>query len=104
MAQTNDGAGKVGHPHPASASGPVIYLKRPKVRDYVHKSEEYQQVGIPEYWIVDFYQQQMTVFTHKRGRWTERIVRPPAKYKTSLLPGFEFDLTPIFEAAAAVPE
>jgi Uma2 family endonuclease len=71
-------------------------------RDYREKPEEYLSFGVLEYWIIDADKAQMTVLRRRAGKWQERIVRAPEKYRTHLLPGFEFDLTPVFEAANQV--
>jgi len=73
-------------------------------RDYEEKREEYLQFGVLEYWIVDAAKGEILVLRRFRGRWTERPVRPPQTYKTRLLPGFELDPAPVFEAAAMAGE
>ena len=45
-------------------------------------------VGIRGYWIGDSSEGRMTVFSRWRGHWKKQIVKPPAKFKTSVLPGF----------------
>jgi Uma2 family endonuclease len=71
-------------------------------RDYVEKRDEYLQFGIREYWIIDATRQQMLVLRRSGGRWLERVVTSGEKYISRLLPGFEFDLNAVFEAAHAV--
>jgi Uma2 family endonuclease len=58
-------------------------------RDYVERPEEYLRLGVMEYWIVDPDEGLMKVLRRSRGEWAERVVRPPAAYRTRLLPGFE---------------
>jgi Uma2 family endonuclease len=70
-------------------------------RDYVEKREEYFQFGVREYWIIDAARQEMLVLRRSGGRWVERIVGAEEKYKSRLLPGFEFDLKLVLEAARA---
>ena len=70
-------------------------------RDYVEKREEYLIFGIREYWIVDAYKQQMLVLTRRGGKWTQRVIRPPEIYQTKLLPGYEFNIGKVFEAAVS---
>jgi Uma2 family endonuclease len=61
-------------------------------RDYDEKPSEYLAFGIQEYWIVDGFKKQMTVLSRFRGQWKEKIVKPPQKYASRLLPGFSLDL------------
>ena len=68
-------------------------------RDYDEKPDEYLQFGIREYWILDAEKQEMTVLKRFGGRWVKKVVRPPEKYKTRLLPGLEFDCGAVFKAA-----
>jgi Uma2 family endonuclease len=68
-----------------------------KFRDYEEKPEEYLQLGVREYWIVDAKKGLMKVFRRSRGRWSEREIRPPTVYKTALLPGFEFSIESVFK-------
>jgi Uma2 family endonuclease len=68
-------------------------------RDYEEKPEEYLRFGITEYWIIDADERKMLVLRRSRGRWAERTIRPPDRYRTRLLPGFEFLTDPVFEAA-----
>jgi Uma2 family endonuclease len=70
-------------------------------RDYEEKREEYFRFGVTEYWIIDADRQEMLVLRRRGGRWVERVVRPPEIYRPRLLPGFEFDCAPVFEAANA---
>jgi len=42
---------------------------------------------------------EMLVLKRYAGRWVKRIVRPPEKYKTRLLPDLEFDCGAVFKAA-----
>ena len=66
-------------------------------RDYVEKPEEYLRLGVGEYWIVDADEGLMKVLRRSRGRWVEAVVRPPAVYKTRLLPGFEFSIAKVLD-------
>jgi Uma2 family endonuclease len=70
-------------------------------RDYEEKRDEYLAFGVREYWIVDADRQEMTVHRRRAGRWQKSTVAAGAIYRTSLLPGLEFHLTPIFDAARA---
>jgi Uma2 family endonuclease len=70
-----------------------------ELRDYHEKRQEYFDVGVKEYWIFDARRQEMLVLRRGRGQWTERTIRAGKTYTTRLLPGLEFDCTPVFEAA-----
>jgi hypothetical protein len=68
-------------------------------RDYDEKPEEYLRIGVKEYWIVDADKQVMVVMRRSRGRWALTTVEPPAIYRTRLLPGLEFSIEAVFDAA-----
>jgi Uma2 family endonuclease len=68
-------------------------------RDYEEKPEEYLQFGVREYWIIDLDRDEMLVLRRSGGRWARRVVKPGERYRTRLLPDFEFDLAAVFEAA-----
>jgi Uma2 family endonuclease len=61
-------------------------------RDYQIKPAEYLTFGVKEYWIVDADKNQMTVLTRWRAQWQTKVVKPPAKNKTPLLPKFSLDV------------
>ena len=63
------------------------------------KTQEYLQFGVSEYWIIDAEQCVMKVLRSSRGRWAEAAIRPPATYRTRLLPGLEFSIEAVFGAA-----
>ena len=52
-----------------------------------------------EYWIVDGRDKVMVVMRRVRNRWVETHVKPPAIYRTRLLPGLEFSCGDVFRAA-----
>ncbi len=68
-------------------------------RDYHEKPEEYLRFGVKEYWIVDTDERVMVVMRRSRGRWVTTTVRPPVMHRTRLLPGFEFSIETVFNAA-----
>jgi Uma2 family endonuclease len=70
-------------------------------RDYVEKREEYLQFGIREYWIIDAQREEMRVLRRRGEKWHERTIRPPEVYRPRSLPGLEFDVARVFEAARA---
>jgi Uma2 family endonuclease len=71
---------------------------RDRRRDYVEKRQEYREAGVKEYWIVDWFQRQMTV-AFADG--TERVVRETETYSTPLLPGFDLPLSLLLARADA---
>lgn len=58
-------------------------------RDYLDKRSEYQAHGVREYWVIDRYRRQMTVF-YLDG--SERTVAESETYESTLLPGFQLPL------------
>lgn len=68
---------------------------RDRKRDYVHKRQEYEEIGVREYWVIDRFRRQMTVF-HGPDL---QIVPESEIYRTNLLPGFELDLAKLFADA-----
>jgi len=68
-------------------------------RDYHQKPEEYLRLRVKEYWIVDAEKRLMIVMRRSRGRWIERTIRPPAGYRTRLLPGLVFSCSDVFKTA-----
>jgi len=70
-------------------------------RDYEEKPEEYLRFGVAEYWVIDDDRQQMLANRRARGRWVSRVVPPGETYIARILPGFEFALAPVLEAARA---
>jgi len=69
-------------------------------RDYNQKPEDYLQFGVKEYWIIDGEKQCMTVRQRVSGKWATRVVtRDDEKQTTHQLPGFEFDLKRVLDAA-----
>ncbi len=71
-------------------------------RDLVVKRQEYAEAGIPEYWIVDPEEAQITVCSLPDGgeEYEEAGVYGPGERAESvLLAGFGVDVTAVFEAA-----
>ena len=68
-------------------------------RDYEEKRDEYRMLGIREYWVIDRFRRQLTVF-----RGDEEIVLNEADhYHPPLLPGFELPLAKILQFADRYP-
>jgi Uma2 family endonuclease len=70
-----------------------------ETRDYDQKPEEYLAFGVMEYWIVDAAKEEVLAMRRSGGKWAKRVLKPGEKYKTRLLPGFEFDVAAVFAAA-----
>jgi len=66
--------------------------------DYHLKPEEYLALGVQEYWIVDPAKGEVLVRQRWRSQWRERIIRPPQRYSSQMLPDFEFDCEGFFAA------
>ena len=66
--------------------------KKAFLRDYEEKRAEYLEIGAKEYWVIDRFQRQMTVFFSPPTEPSSRIVTELEKYSTPLLPGFELPL------------
>jgi Uma2 family endonuclease len=64
-------------------------------RDYEVKPAEYLSFGIDEYWIVDGFQQKITVLSRWRGQWEQKVFKPGQKYITPRLPGFSLEAKPV---------
>lgn len=73
-------------------------------RDYVEKSEEYEALGVREYWILDFDTQEMLVHYRHKGRWLVKSVLPPDLHRTRVLPGLEFSCETVFAAAQKIAD
>lgn len=70
--------------------------KQNRLRDYIAKRDEYQSIGIGEYWVINRFDRTMTVF---RAGAAERIVKESEVYSTDVLPGFELHLEKLLAAA-----
>jgi Uma2 family endonuclease len=74
----------------------VSKAKRDWRRDFIDKRREYREAGVKEYWVIDRFRRQMTVF---RGRQTMTFKEGDV-YTTELLPGFKLPLAKLFAIAA----
>lgn len=67
--------------------------------DLVKKKEEYAKADIPEYWIVDPDEQHIRVLKLEAGEYVEGSPFHPGDAAASnLLPGFEVDVTAVFDS------
>lgn len=65
----------------------------------VLKRDEYLQAGVQEYWLIDRFDQSMTVFRFNVGQIETITLSRTETYSTSLLPGFELPLARILDEA-----
>jgi Uma2 family endonuclease len=78
----------------------VFAGRRSWKRDYIEKRDEYVALGVIEYWVINRFERQMTVFRKKRkGGFTEQVVAEREAYRCDLLPGFELDLARLIAVA-----
>lgn len=68
---------------------------RDRRRDHVEKRQEYQEIGVKEYWVIDRFLRVMTAY---RGTETITIAENEV-YTSPLLPGFELSPGRLFAAA-----
>lgn len=73
--------------------------RRNWMRDYVQKRDEYLAIGVKEYWIVDRFQRDLTIYTAGPDGPQERIVSETQVYTTPLLPGFQLPLAQLLAAS-----
>lgn len=70
--------------------------KRSRLRDYVEKRQEYMELGVSEYWLIDRFRRTLTVYkTDER----ELVIQENQSYRTPLLPGFELPLANLLAVA-----
>ncbi len=74
----------------------VSKSSRDRRRDYVEKRREYAEAGVKEYWVIDRFARDMTVF---RGMDETLVVKEGECYSTPLMPGFELPLAKLFARA-----
>ncbi len=66
--------------------------KRNWLRDYEEKRDEYMEIGIQQYWIINRFERTMTVYVKKGKSWQELVLTEKDVYRTPLLPGFELSV------------
>ena len=67
-------------------------------RDYTDKAIEYQNTGIPEYWIVDPIRKKITVLVLKDGSYTKTVFTGNDAIASRTFPQFKLTATEILEA------
>ncbi len=66
--------------------------RRAAVRDYETKRDEYLGFGVKEYWVIDRFLRQMTVFRTGPEGSIATVIPESQNYETPLLPGFVLPL------------
>lgn len=93
------GLGRMPNVHrdpPTIAAEFVSKRKRDRVRDYETKRDEYREIGISEYWVIDRFRRRMVVFRQPGTKPSELVLGEHDVYTTPLLPGFELPLARLF--------
>ena len=67
-------------------------------RDYTDKAIEYQNTGIPEYWIVDPIEQKITVLVLKDGNYTKTVFTEDEAIASRTFSQLRLTATEILEA------
>jgi Uma2 family endonuclease len=66
--------------------------RKSRDRDYVKKRNEYYQLGVREYVVVDRFKKQVTVHSHTPEGYQEQILKRGDLYQSPLLPGLAIPL------------
>ncbi len=77
----------------------VSASRRDRRRDYEEKRDEYLAAGVLEYWIVDRFQRNMTVYRPGPDGPVATAVPASGTYTTGLLPGFSLPLNRLLAKA-----
>jgi Uma2 family endonuclease len=86
---------------PAIVAEFVSAGRRDRDRDYIDKRHEYEAAGVQEYWVIDRFRREMTVYSTKDLPGGVRVVAEKETYTTALLPGFELPLARLLAIADA---
>lgn len=73
--------------------------RRSWMRDYIEKRDEYLALGVKEYWIIDPFRRDLTVYTQGPDGPVETVIQETETYTTPLLPGFQLPLAPLLAAS-----
>lgn len=78
--------------------------KRNRERDYEFKRDEFLEIRVSEYWIIDRFERITSVFSKHGGRVRKRVINENEVYTTPLLPGFELPLAKLLAQSDAWKE
>jgi Uma2 family endonuclease len=73
--------------------------KRDRERDYETKRDEYMEIRVKEYWVIDRFDRCMVVFKRRGDKIIRKVIGEDQTYKTPLLPGFELPLAKLLALA-----
>ncbi|MBW3541320.1 MAG: Uma2 family endonuclease [Planctomycetes bacterium] len=93
------GLGRAPNPRQDSPTIAIEFVSRRSrdwKRDHLEKRDEYAEVNIQEYWVIDRFRRIMTVY---RGRDEHAVIAEGESYTTDLLPGFALPLRRLLSAA-----
>lgn len=76
--------------------------KRSRTRDYDTKRMEYAEIKVLEYWVIDRFRRQMTVYGNAPSTPAEQVLGEKDVFTTPLLPGFELRLAKLFAINDAI--
>ncbi len=82
----------------------VSSRRRDRIRDYETKRDEYLEIGVKEYWVIDRFQRTLTVMSSRAGKVRTRVFKEGQNYESPLLPGFELPLKRLLSLADRWPE
>ena len=66
-------------------------------RDYTEKVAEYQEKGIPEYWIVDPISKKITILVLNKGNYTKTVLTGDSAISSMIFPELEVTVREILE-------
>lgn len=67
-------------------------------RDYREKRDEYLNIGVKEYWVIDRFRRQLTAYRAKDESVADSVIDEAGAYTTDLLPGFTLKLADLLAA------
>ena len=101
----SSGSGLDGSPdpqgYPCDRGRVRFQRRRDRERDYEEKRREYLALGVREYWIIDRFDRDMTVYRRQPESLEsdKLVIKEHEVYNTSLLPGFELPLARLLKVA-----
>lgn len=77
----------------------VSRSRRDRYRDYILQRDEYLRIGVKEYWGIDRFARNMTVYRAVQDGPKETVIGETETYQSPLLPGFELKLSSLLGVA-----